>query len=159
MITIQEILNNRLLALSWKEPYGTLMLYDKIETRTWKTSYRGLILLCASKKGYDKATIINISGQKIGQRVYKRFMDNAIDMIFDIPLDKITYFGKAFSIGKLIDCRPMVEADEKKAFVKYYPDLYSWVFKDVTPIQPFDWKGSQGFREVTPEEKKKIILL
>ena len=39
-------------ALSIKEPYSTLILKGKktIETRTWKTNYRGELLLCASKK-------------------------------------------------------------------------------------------------------------
>ncbi len=38
-------------ALSLKEPWATLILKGKktIETRKWKTNYRGRILLCASK--------------------------------------------------------------------------------------------------------------
>lgn len=38
-------------ALSIKEPWGSLILAGKknVETRTWKTNYRGKILLCASK--------------------------------------------------------------------------------------------------------------
>jgi len=153
MLTIQEILNNRLLALSWKEPYGTLMLYGKIETRTWKTSYRGLILLCASKKGYDRKTVECISEDQTA-RAIAQYQSHLI-----IKENSFGYLGKAFAIGRLVDCRQMFEDDEEKAFVFYYPDLYSWIFEDVTPIQPFDWKGSLGFREVTQEEKAKIILL
>jgi len=39
-------------ALSIKEPWATkfLTLEKTIETRTWKTKYRGDVLLCASKK-------------------------------------------------------------------------------------------------------------
>ena len=39
-------------ALSIKEPYASKILNEEktIETRIWKTSYRGDILLCASKK-------------------------------------------------------------------------------------------------------------
>ena len=39
-------------ALSIKEPYASLILngMKTIETRTWRTKYRGKILLCASKK-------------------------------------------------------------------------------------------------------------
>lgn len=38
-------------ALSIKEPWASLILAGKktIETRTWKTKYRGKVLLCASK--------------------------------------------------------------------------------------------------------------
>jgi len=47
-------------ALSIKEPWATLILEGKktIETRTWKTNYRGEILLCASKNPKS-----NISGK------------------------------------------------------------------------------------------------
>jgi hypothetical protein len=39
-------------ALSIKEPWSSLILngHKTIETRTWKTTYRGKLLLCASKK-------------------------------------------------------------------------------------------------------------
>ena len=39
-------------ALSIREPWGTLILEGKkpIETRVWKTDYRGDLLLCASQK-------------------------------------------------------------------------------------------------------------
>jgi hypothetical protein len=38
-------------ALSIKEPWASLIWEGKksVETRTWKTSYRGVVLLCASK--------------------------------------------------------------------------------------------------------------
>jgi len=39
-------------AISIKEPYASMIywLRKNIETRTWKTDYRGKLLLCASKK-------------------------------------------------------------------------------------------------------------
>ena len=39
-------------AISIKEPWASLILngHKTIETRTWKTTYRGKLLLCASKK-------------------------------------------------------------------------------------------------------------
>lgn len=43
-------------ALSIKEPWASMILSGKkvIETRTWKTNYRGPILLCASKSPKSK---------------------------------------------------------------------------------------------------------
>lgn len=43
-------------ALSIKEPYVSMILKGKkvIETRTWKTNYRGKVLLCASKNPKSK---------------------------------------------------------------------------------------------------------
>ena len=47
-------------ALSIKEPWATLILEGKktIETRTWKTNYRGEILLCASKNPKSNIVIL-----------------------------------------------------------------------------------------------------
>ncbi len=44
-------------AISIKEPWATRILKDgkTIETRTWKTAYRGKLLLCASR--YPKSDI------------------------------------------------------------------------------------------------------
>lgn len=43
-------------ALSIKEPWASLILEGKktIETRIWRTNYRGSILLCASKEPKSK---------------------------------------------------------------------------------------------------------
>lgn len=46
-------------AISIKEPWATLILKGKktIETRTWKTKYRGKLLLCCSKKPKSSSNI------------------------------------------------------------------------------------------------------
>lgn len=51
-------------ALSWKEPFASLMLLGKIETRVWDTKYRGLVLICASKQIYTADEIRHISGDE-----------------------------------------------------------------------------------------------
>jgi hypothetical protein len=46
-------IDQKLMALSWKQPYAELMLHGKIETRTWQTKYRGWVMVCASKQPYE----------------------------------------------------------------------------------------------------------
>lgn len=147
-ITIEEIISNKVLALSWKEPYGSLMLHGKIETRTWKTNYRGLVLICCSKVAYAEHQLMNISGIAGAQRILNLLNERGIT---EQP-------GKAIAVSRLIDCRPMKFDDEGKTFVKFYSDLYCHVYEDVTPIQPFPWKGKQGWSTVSEEDKKKIIF-
>lgn len=161
MISLTELQNSPLKALSWKEPYGTLMLppHNKIETRTWNTKYRGLVLLCASKKEYPWNVVRSISGQQQFDRILKSF-EQKRSGYFSSDIN-----GMAFAIGHLVDCRPMTSADENFAFVEYkHPwqearytktgkkmktyQLFAHIYKDVTPIEPFAWKGSQGFRPV-----------
>ena len=127
-------------ALSWKEPYGSLMLppYNKIETRTWDTSYRGLVLICCSKKQYSADQVINISGNNQFARIAAVMMSGELK----------TNDGMAIAIGRLIDCRLMGSNDTEKTFTLWYPHTYCHVYTDVTPIVPFPWKGSQGWRTV-----------
>jgi hypothetical protein len=141
--------DQKLLALSWKQPYAELMLHGKIETRTWNTNYRGWVLICASKKGYSEISVLDISG----------------NMFSDIEIKcghkwEYCLFGYAIAIGYLSDCRPMQLADEDKCFVKYYiPGLFCHIYQNVQAIEPFLWKGSQGWKEVTHEIKKQIRII
>lgn len=133
-------------ALSWKEPFGSLMLHDKIETRVWPTKYRGKVLICTSKMAYSINAVNSIAGTKQSKRI--------------AYLIKSRFrFGMAIAIGDLIDCRRMKSEDEDKCFVQFNPELWCHVYANVKKIQPFPWKGSQGWRTLTPEIKSKIIIL
>lgn len=66
-------------ALSWKEPYASLMLHGKIETRPWSTKYRGLVLVCASQKPYTEAELMGIAGVATGaQRIFNFMRENGV---------------------------------------------------------------------------------
>jgi hypothetical protein len=145
MITIDELKEGHILALSWKQPYAQLMLHGKIETRTWKTNYRGLVLICSSIKGYNSFQIEDISGNmnKIILAILRPDQDCAIPSPYP--------FGEAIAIGRLIDCRPMVRVDEFKTFVLYRPSLYCHIYEDVTAIKPIPFKGSQKWQKVSQD--------
>ena len=162
-------------ALSWKQPFADLMLFDKIETRTWSTKYRGWVLICASKTGYSVDQINKISGVFQEQRiidVLEKYYDT-----FEKPINIKDRTGHAIAIGKLVDCRPMRKTDENACFVKYKEpwtvtplkkngevgkekkkQLWCHIYDEVIPIVPFAWKGSQGWRELTADQKKQIII-
>lgn len=141
-----------ILALNWKQPYGSLMLYGKIETRTWPTKFRGYVLICTSKKPYDNFDILKISGNKQFGRIEETFNHYG-------PL------GSVIAIGKLVDCRPMVLADEPRTFVEYKEPwevvnkkgeivvkrLWCHVYEDVVEINPIDFSAGQGWSFVSPE--------
>lgn len=143
--------DQKTLALSWKNPYGELMLppFDKDETRVWNTSYRGWVLICTSKKPYDESSVIGISGEENAQRIFTSLNSRGT----------VERNGMAIGIGLLIGSRPMTHSDEKKTYVKCYLDLYVHTYINVKPIVPFAWKGSQGWREVPMEIKKQILFI
>jgi len=106
-ITMEDLYNNPVKALSWKPPYGEMMLHGKEETRTWNTSYRGIVLICLSKAEYNLETITSMSGQPL------------TDQILAKTIDEEALNGHAIAVGRLVSTRHMTEADEVKTFVKY----------------------------------------
>lgn len=137
-------IDEKLLALTWRQPYASLMLHEKIETRTWPTKYRGFVLICAGKTPYSTVQVLNISGY-MRREIY----------------DTVNYFtpiGQAIAIGKLIDCRPMRPEDETKCYVKYWPNLFCHIYDEVRAIEPIIWRGKLGWSEVSKEVKANIFF-
>lgn len=138
-----------MLALSWKQPFGTAMLYEKDETRTWNTKYRGLVLICTSKAAYDEKTAIQICGEIQFIRLLKTVSNNTT----------LNLGGYAIAVGRLVNTKKMTPKDEDKTFVKYNEKLYCHIYEDVRPIKPFEWKGCQGWKKVDADIRKKIIFI
>jgi len=155
----------KMLALSWRQPYGTAMLARKNETRVWPTAHRGLVLICTSLEAYKDEELDAISGHENVRRMYKDMEPFA---------DTLDLKGYAIAIGRLVNCRAMSPEDECTTYVKYrepwieeregkdgrirsFPKrLYTHIYTDVHPIVPFKWKGAQGWTIVTEEIKKRI---
>lgn len=144
MITKEEINSSVVRALSWKNPFAELMLHGKIETRSRNTKVRGLVLICSTQAQYSGIQILEIAG--VYQ--YKRIMTDDV-------LRHLKY-GYAIAIGRLVDSRPMELKDEDKCFVAHRSGLWCHIYEDVIPIEPFKWKGSQGWTTVSEEDKAKI---
>lgn len=145
--------NEEIRALSWKQPFASAMFCGKIETRIWGTSYRGKVLICTSKAAYNEA-VLNICGASQFVNLMNVLKENA-DAMRTIDMD-----GFAVAIGTLIDCRPMTVYDERKTFVRYHPEkLMCHIYENVQAIEPFPWKGQQGWKILNDIEKQKIKLL
>lgn len=110
--------------LSIKQPWTWLIWagYKTIETRLWKTDYRGDILIVSSK---GKMT---------------RQQQHEFESIYPDKMDEVLY-GQALVIAKVVDCREMVVADETAARCEVYPGAYAWVLENVRQVGPVDIKG------------------
>ena len=164
-------------ALSWKQPFASLMLHGKVETRVWDTKYRGWVLICASKAPYpvlEFADIVGDQGKRVIETLGLEIVKARGNYKFFLDKDKMP-LAKAIAIGRLVSSKKMdgfafvrgldqpnitySEMIERKTFVKYNADLWCHSYADVQPIVPFEWHGSQGWRTVDEETKSKIILL
>ena len=145
-LTISE--NETIRALSWKQPYASAMLHGKIETRTWHTNYRGWVLICTSKAPYSLNVARSISG---------KHLQNMVRETYNLPCaGHINSTGYAIGIAKLVDCYKMQPSDAAKAYVEFNPDLFCHVYENAQIIEPFEWKGSQGWRTLTNEQRSLI---
>jgi hypothetical protein len=129
-------------ALTWKPPFGALMLHEKIETRSWNTLYRGPVLICVSQKGYTPNELDEMCHP------------NQLKLMKKIRRDEPYYdlTGVAIAVGTLYDTRVMLPSDEKHTFVKFRTDLFCHLYKDVKRIEPFEFKGAQKWSTVSDQE-------
>ena len=118
--------------LSIKEPFATLIANgDKlIETRSWKTNYRGEIFIHAS-----------------GKKLAKEYLTNAyvISLINNLPMN----FRNIICKANLVDCVYMDDNFLKKIKLNikeynlglYEKGRYAWIFEEIEPIYPIPAKG------------------
>ena len=117
-------------ALSIREPYASLILsgVKKIETRSWKTNYRGELYIHASLgKSSPSPEVMKL-------------------VLYTNP-------GYILCKAKLVDCIYMtneyVEQMKKDNLTEYlcgdYQEgRYAWVLDDVEPVEPILVKGHLG---------------
>lgn len=118
--------------ISIKEPYATLITNGtkKIETRSWKTNYRGELFIHASISKIPKSLFQN-------------------EFISDLIKNQDMNYGNIICRCNLVDCIYMDENFIK--FIKQNPTeyncgkykigRYAWVLKDIEPIYPIPAKG------------------
>lgn len=120
--------------LSLTEPCATLIKEKKklIETRGWKTEYRGELYIHASSTKIPKVWLQN-----------KEFME----LVDDVPLN----FGYIICKCNLVDCiymteeyiKTMKENDYKEYICgNYEVGRYAWILEDIVPLEkPIKAKG------------------
>jgi activating signal cointegrator 1 len=122
--------------LTIREPFATLIKnkIKYIETRSWKTNYRGELYIHAGVA-------------KIKREVRER------KGLSELYSDNDLNYGYIICKCKLIDCIYMTEdfiEEEKKNnpnnFIAghYEVGRYAWVLKDIEPIIPIKAKGQLG---------------
>lgn len=117
-------------ALSVKQPWASLIAcgFKTIECRTWKTNYRGPLLICASQGDF--------------------VLDDGVRL----------YGGHALAVAELVDVRRMEKADAEAACLPDDADAsvfdgYAWVLRRESEIIPVSVKGKLNLFnvDITPE--------
>ena len=122
--------------ISLTEPFATLIKEKKkrIETRSWKTSYRGELYIHASST-----------------RVPKEWKENK--ELMNLVQEELT-FGKIICKCNLVDCIEMTEEwidkikkEQPEEYVCgiYEKGRYAWILEKIEPLEePITVKGTLG---------------
>lgn len=130
-------------ALNLRQPWADMVAIGKkrIETRMWRTHYRGRLLIVASKIRPDDVPH------------YRHW-----------PKERLA-FGAAVAIVELLDCVPMTIAHEGLAWCPSEPGRWAWILGGIWPLDWALWpiKGQLGLYDVhgpddnlTPEALKEL---
>lgn len=130
--------------ISLWEPWASLMATGAktMETRSWPTSYRGPLLICASKKrDMESLALLRATEFKRGLAPLLRPDDTTIgDLVARLS------FGCAVALVNLVACQPTQNVDprDEQPFGDYTPGRFAWVTLNLRRLTPFPITGHQG---------------
>ncbi len=109
-------------ALSVRQPWAWLIIhgFKDIENRTWKTNYRGPILIHASKT-FEGAGMV--------------------EQIMKVPLPEVFSRGGIIGMVDLVDC--VTESGSR-----WFAGPYGWVLRNARPLPFRAIRGRLGLFEV-----------
>ena len=140
-------------ALSLWEPWASLVRTGAktYETRSWATSYRGPLLICAAKTREMDYMVANADFEKGLQKLFW----NVTDIKYPVRIkEELLNFGKAVALVELIRCEPtenlsFSDFSKEEMFGDYSPGRFAWKLRMIkNDFEPFPVKGSQGLFEV-----------
>jgi len=126
-------------ALTIREPWATLILsgHKTVETRVWKTDYKGPILLHVGKTAQPE-TILLSDGTSLLMQPNNNLLGKVVGIVF------------------LNGCRKMERADERAACCPIYTNAQAWILGEVIPITPFEMRGQLQLFE-TPYSYERML--
>jgi hypothetical protein len=121
--------------LSVRQPWASLIVlgFKDVENRTWRTDYRGPLLIHASKKA-DSATSADIARH------------------YGVMPPSILPLGGVIGIVDVVDCL-------KNHTSKWYaPAHYGFALANSRPLPFIQWRGAQGLRDAPDELLERLGL-
>jgi hypothetical protein len=121
--------------LSVQQPWATFIAqgWKTIEVRTWRTDYRGPLLIAASQGGKLPASVTHIEEEGISIHMPR---------------------GVALCVVDLLDIRPLRLADAKAANLEpedLHADGWAWLLGNPRAVEPIPIKGKLSLYD-TPDE-------
>jgi len=153
-------------AISIWQPWASLIAVGakQYETRSWATSYRGPLLICAVLTGSRLGTkeywhLLGTIGDNPFWTVLRFSLEHPTVLITPDDIWRNLPFGQAVAIVELTDCfqitvnrcgKSLMQEIGSQEFIfgDFRRDRYAWKLENVRAIEPFPVKGRQGLFEV-----------
>lgn len=147
-------------AITVWQPWASLVAlgYKKIETRSWKTDYRGPLAIHAASKRTKEGQAACYHNLVI----FGIMQDNGLDL-YDMP------YGSIIATCNLVDCVEITPAFaarlsvEERALGDYSPGRFAWILSDIQKLpEPIRAKGRQrlwDWEQETTMDKQEFISL
>jgi ASCH domain len=121
--------------LSVRQPWASLIVlgFKDVENRTWRTDYRGPLLIHASKK-VDSVTSADIARH------------------YGVKPPSILPLGGIVGIVDVVDCL------KNHASKWYAPAHYGFVLANSRSLPFVQWRGAQGLRDAPDELLEQLAL-
>jgi len=139
--------------LSMLQPWASLIQggHKRLETRGWRTPYRGLLAIHAAQRRLPALTALQ-----------------QLPPFQEVLADQVLPYGVLVAVCELVDIVPIeaVLADPRRyspapyelSFGHYQPGEYAWQLAHIRPLPtPIPMKGHQGLRNCAPDVLAEIV--
>jgi pimeloyl-ACP methyl ester carboxylesterase len=159
-------------ALTLTQPWATLVAIGakQIETRSWHTSYRGLVAIHAAK-GFPKSaralcvddpfrTALERGGVEFKGQPVRHWYHSPYPyrMVSELPLGAIVAVATLADVFRTdVYCVPGERRQQEHAFGDFTPGRYAWLLDDVRRLTaPIQCKGALGLWTVPADIESQI---
>jgi len=140
--------------LTLTQPWASLVACGakRIETRSWKTAYRGLI-------GIHAATKFEMEVRELCHQepIHSALFRWGTSQPGSLPR------GSVLAVARIADCVPIGTfrpGQEERALGDYTPGRYAWLLADIRRLPaPIPWRGRQGLWADSDLESKVQVAL
>lgn len=159
-------------AISLWQPWASLIALGvkRVETRSWATSYRGLVAVHAAKR-WTKAEREACDGIEAELQALARCAERppglGAGVVFVAELAAAPPLGAVVAVAKLAACEQMTTAliafardknPEELVVGNWQPGRWAWVLEDVRPlVKPMPLRGRQGLWELSDDESATVF--
>lgn len=137
-------------ALTVQQPFAGLIEtgQKKLEIRSRATKHRGKLLICAGAEPHKGELLVYENGQLFRDNCRQFVKQNAKEY----PL------GVMVCAVDLVDCRPMVQADEQDARHGFVEGAFVWVLENPRIVYNVEIKGQLGLFNVDANLVRYVML-